>query len=444
MAQSRVFIAAAALLALVAGAHAALAQVAVRAEVVHTMAGPALRDAVIIVTDGKIAAVGPADTTPIPDGYRVLTAAIATPGLIDARATVGLSGLLNQRQDQDQLDRSAPIQPELRAIDAYNPLDPLVAYLRSFGITAVNTGHAPGELVSGQTAVLKTAGDTVDIALVRDATAVVATFGPSSIRGSGSPGTRAKQIAMLRQELLTVRADVEKRARDAAAAAATPAAAPASSPPATPAPDSASPAQAPAPTPPSAPPTPPERNLRTEALASVLSRDLPLIITAHRSQDIASALRIAREFNIRLILDGAAEAHLLTDEIKAAGVDVILHPTMYRATGEAENLSFETAATLHAKGIRFAIQSGYEAYVPKTRVVLLEAGVAAGNGLPFDAALASITIDAARILGVSDRLGSLEVGKDGDIALYSGDPFEYTARCVAVVIDGAVVSDSPR
>ena len=123
---------------------------------------------------------------------------------------------------------------------------------------------------------------------------------------------------------------------------------------------------------------------------------------------------------------------------------VIVHPTMQRAFGETENLSFETAAKLRHAGIPIALQSGYESYVPKTRVVLFEAAVAAANGLSFAEALGSITIDAARILGIDKRVGSLEVGKDGDIALYDGDPFEYTSHCVGVIIDGRVVSDTPR
>ena len=110
---------------------------------------------------------------------------------------------------------------------------------------------------------------------------------------------------------------------------------------------------------------------------------------------------------------------------------VIIHPTMTRAFGEHENLSFETAAKLVAAGMPVALQSGYEAYVPKTRVVLFEAAVAAANGLSFEQALKTITIDAAKILGIADRVGSLEVGKDGDVALYDGDPFEYTPTASA-------------
>jgi imidazolonepropionase-like amidohydrolase len=132
----------------------------------------------------------------------------------------------------------------------------------------------------------------------------------------------------------------------------------------------------------------------------------------------------------------------LIDQIKAAEVPVIVHATMQRAVGEAQNLSFETASKLQQAGILVALQSGYESYVPKTRVVLFEAGLAAANGLGFDGALRTITIDAARIFGVDHRLGSIEIGKDADLSLFDGDPFEYTTHCTGVVINGEVVSDT--
>jgi imidazolonepropionase-like amidohydrolase len=176
--------------------------------------------------------------------------------------------------------------------------------------------------------------------------------------------------------------------------------------------------------------------LRSEALARVLSGELPLLVTVNRHQDIMSALRVQQEFGFRLVLDSAADAHLLVDEIAAAGVPVIVHATMARASGERENASMETAAVLSEAGIPVALQSGYEGYVPKTRVVLFEAAIAAANRLGFDGALASITIDAARVLGLEDRVGSIEVGKDGDLALYDGDPFEYTSHCLGTVIEG--------
>jgi imidazolonepropionase-like amidohydrolase len=169
-----------------------------------------------------------------------------------------------------------------------------------------------------------------------------------------------------------------------------------------------------------------------------------LLVTANRAQDIMSALRLKQEFGINLVIDGGAESYLLLDELRAAKVTVILHPTMQRHYGDLENASFTTAARLRAAGIPFALQSGFEEYVPKTRVVLWEAGFAAAHGLAPEDALRAVTIDAARAIGVDDRLGSLERGKDGDLALFDGDPLEYTSHVTAVVIDGRVVSREAR
>jgi imidazolonepropionase-like amidohydrolase len=396
-------------LALGSAAHAQ--DVAIRGEQVHTMAGPAIADGVVVIDDGKIVAVGPAASTPIPEGFAVMTANVVTPGLVDARSVVGLAGFMNQPHDQDQLDESAPVQPQLRAIDAYNSGEMLVAWLRGFGVTTIHTGHGPGALVSGQTLIAKTVGNTADEAVIVPQAMVAANLGPAALaEGGKAPGTRAKQIAMLRSALLAAKeAEAPKPAgkgKDAKAG-------------------------------PDKPPS-----LEVQTMRDVLARKLPLLVTANRAQDIMSALRLQQEFGIDLVLDGAAEAYLLTDQIKAAGVKVILHAPMVRQYGEFENASFTTGSVLKAAGIPFSYQSGYEGYVPKTRVVLFEAGVAAANGLAWNDALASITIDAARVIGMDQRLGSLEVGKDGDVALFDGDPFEYTSHAVGVVIDGKPVSNA--
>ena len=135
---------------------------------------------------------------------------------------------------------------------------------------------------------------------------------------------------------------------------------------------------------------------------------------------------------------------VVIDDIKKSGFPVFLHPTMYRANNETENLSRETAAKLRKAGIPFALQSGFESYVPKTRVVLFEAAVAAANGLSQNEALAAITTDAARLLGIQARVGSLETGKDADVALYDGDPFEYATHCIGVIVSGVVTDVQPH
>lgn len=394
-------LAAASACAAVLAAGPARAQVAVRGETVYTMAGPALRDGVVLVRDGKIERVGPAAEVRVPEGYRVLTAKVVTPGLVDAHSVVGLAGMTGQAQDQDQLDRSDAVQPELRAVDAYNARDELVAWLRGLGVTTVHTGHGPGALASGQTMIVKTRGGDVGEALVDSTTMVAFTLGPSVAANFRSPGTRARGIATLRTQL--VRA--QEYARKAKTGAAQP------------------------------------RDLKLEALARVLNGEVPALITAQRAPEILAALRLAQEFGFRLVLDGAADAYLVIDEVRAAKVPVILHPTMVRTTGETEDATLETAKKLHDAGIPVALQSGFEGYVPKTRVVLFEAAMAAANGLGFEDALRTVTLDAARIIGVDRRVGSLERGKDGDLALFDGDPFEYTTHVCATVIEGEVVSE---
>ena len=384
--------------------------VAVYGDTVYTMTGPPIEKGVVLIEAGKITLAGSALDIPVPPEARVLRGKVVTPGLVDAHTTVGLTGYLNQDQDQDQLDKTEPIQPELRAIDSYNPRERLIEWVRGFGVTTIHTGHAPGALVSGQTMIAKTVGESVDDATITPQAMVAVTLGDDARPGDDkkSPGTRSKAVAMLRGELVKTQdylrklelADPEKR---------------------------------------------PDRDLRREVFADVLRGKLPLLVTVNRATDIDAALRIAAEFGLRIVLDSASEAYLVADRIKAAGVPVIVHPSMRRGgAGETENISFETAATLRAKGIPVALQSGFEGYVPKTRVALFEAAIASANGLTTEEALATITSDAATILGVADRVGSLRPGLDGDVAIFDGDPFEYATHCTAVVIDGRVVSEEPR
>ncbi len=385
------------------------AQLAIRAETIHTMAGEVVHDGVVLIKGGQIEAVGSKAKISVPKDYKVVEAKVVTPGLIDGHTTVGVSGLLNQKHDQEQLDKSGPIQPELRAVDSYNSLDPLVSFVRSLGVTTLHTGHGPGALISGQTFMVKTAPANLDLAMLQQATTLACTFGPGSLNSSKdkAPGTVSKAMAMLRIELLKAgeyqnkskNKDLEKR---------------------------------------------PARDLHLETLVMALEGKQPMMVTVQRHQDILSVLRLAKEFKLKIILDGVADAPLVLKEIKKSGFPVILHPTMTRSAEEMENISFETAALLQKEGIPFALQSGFESYVPKTRIVLFEAAIAAANGLTFAEALASITISPARIFGLADRVGSIAVGKDADLALYDGDPFEYTTHCVGTVVSGVLENGEPR
>lgn len=375
---------------------------AVKGALVYTMHGASVKNGIILIKDGKIEKVGSTSEISIPEGYLVHEGKVVLPGLVDVHSTAGVSGAYNYAHDQEQLERSDPIQPELRALDAYNPNDRLIPYLRSYGITTINTGHSEGALVSGQCVTVKTTGTTVASALVE--TLPFITFSVSDdVRGNFSkPGTRSKALAMLRDEFTTASESIKKSGTEES------------------------------------------RSLRKEMFVKILKGEAKAVFTAHTAVDILAVLRLAKEFHFTPILDGGAEAYLVADELKAAGVPVMLHASMERAGGETKNISFATAGKLAGKGVLFAIKSGYEAYVPKTRVILFEAGIAAANGLGYEQALASVTINAAKILGLENKIGSLQPGMDADIAVYDGDPFEYTTHCCKVFINGVLTDDECR
>ena len=375
------------------------AQIAVKGEIVYTVSGDPIENGVVLIRNGKIERVGQQADIHIPENYEVFESKIVTPGMIDSRSVVGLAGYYNEDHDQDQLETTHAVQPELRALDSYNAREFLVNYIKEEGITTVHTGHGPGAVISGQTMIVKTTGETVDKALVDSTTMLAVTLGPGIRSNFNTPGTRSKAVAMLRQELIRAQDYAQKRAAGEQQT----------------------------------------RDLKMEILADLLDGKIKAMVSAHRASDIVTALRIQREFGFPMVLEGASEAYLVIDEIKEAGVPVIIHPKMIRPFGEAKNSSFETAAKLHEAGIPVLFQSGYESYVPKTRVAKFEAAIAAANGLGMENTLHALTIGAAEMLGINDRVGSLEEGKDADLVLFDGDPFEYLTNVEAVIIDGNVV-----
>lgn len=378
-------------------------QTAIKAEIIYTVSGATIKNGVVLIKDGKIEKVGTAKEIAIPKNYAVVSSKVVTPGFIDARSVVGLSGALNIPTDQDQLEKSSPIQPELRAIDAYNPEEKLVGYVRDFGVTTMHTGHGIGALVSGQTMVVKTKPGKIDEVTLVPMEMLAMTIG-SSVEGNfTSPGTKAKQIAMIRSELLKAQAYMQKQNdKDTSKR--------------------------------------PAIDLKYEALSKLLKGEVKALITVNSSNDIMNAIRLAKEFKFKLVIDGAAEAYRMIDEIKACKAEVILHSTMARNAGDMVNMTRESAAILTAANIQVSIETGYEGYVPKTHVLLFEAALAVTYGLPYEEGLKSITLNPAKLLGIDKRVGSIEQGKDADLVLFDGDPFEYLTKILKVMIDGQWVS----
>jgi imidazolonepropionase-like amidohydrolase len=382
----------------------------VRGARVHTQsAAGTIDDGAILIRDGRIDTVGGDANAAGVQGVRVLEAAVVTPGLIDTHSVAGLNGLFNVPADQDADERTGANQAALRAVDGFNPREPGLAWLLRHGVTAVQSGPGEANPIGGLAGVFRTSGASVEEMTLRFPSALVLTLGErpkeTYAEAKQAPLSRMGTAALIRQAFAEARAHGEKEAGDGKKSGKE---------------DST-------------------RDLGMEALILALQGEIPTLVTARRLDDIHTALRIAREFSLDLHLADAVDGYLMTRELGEAGVPVHVGPVMERLGPlETLNASFEGPALLADANVPITFQSGYEAYVPKVRVVLFEAAVAAAYGLGPERALRALTIDAAERLGVADRIGSLSPGKDADLVLWDGDPFEYTTHVLAVVVRGEI------
>jgi imidazolonepropionase-like amidohydrolase len=322
-----------------------------------------------------------------------------TPGLIDAHSVAGLSGALNIPADQDQDESSDPNQADIRVLDGFNPQEPLLEFLRANGITTIHATPGRSTIIAGRSGVFRTIGRTVEMSAVKPVSGLFINLGetPKETFKEKGPKTR-----------MGVAATVRRAFAEAVAKKGTPG-----------------------------------LSTKNEALLAAVDGSLPVYFTAHRADDILTALRIADEFKLKPVLVLATDAHLVLDEIAARKVPVIVHPTMQRPGGsmETRHTLMANAAMLKAKGVPITICTSFEGYVPKQRNLRHEAAMAAVNGLGIDAAMHSVSIDAAKLLGIADKYGSLEVGKIADVVLYDGDPFEHTTHVAYTFMNGKVVYD---
>lgn len=368
---------------------------AVLAGRVHTLAGPPVEDGYVLIDDGKVAAVGRmADAGNALDGLPVLTAAEVTPGLIDAHCTIGLSGGTNTPADQDHDEKTDPNQADLRVLDAFNPDEALLEFVRREGVTALHAVPGRSNVIAGQTGVFRAAGRTADAMTLRFPAGILVNLGevPKGAYPNKLPTTRMGTAALLRAALTKARTG---------------------------------------------------KDAKSEALALALSKKVPVLFAAHRQDDLRTALRVAKEFGLDARLELATEAYLMADDLAKAGVPVVLHPSMQRIAGslETQHGQLTSGAVLAKAKVPFAIATGFEGYVPRTRVLRHEAAIAAVNGLGHARALRAITLDAARLLGIDRTHGSLEKGKVADLVLYDGDCFEHATHVTNTIIGGRVVWD---
>jgi imidazolonepropionase-like amidohydrolase len=389
----------------------------VHAARIHTVSHGTIEDGLILIEDGKIKAIGAPDKVEVPAGLPELRAAVVTPGLIDAHSVVGLSGSLNITADQDQDERSDPNQSDLRALDGFNPREGLLEFLRSQGVTVIHAVPGPVNVIAGQTGIFRTAGNTAEAMSLRNPAGILINLGeiPKSSYPGKAPTTRMATAALVRAAFARARDYQRKKAT---------------------AKDDKMPSV----------------DLKLEPLVLALEKKVPVFFSAHRADDIDTALRLAKEFDLRATLDMVTEGYLMADRLAAAGVPVVVHPPMQRAGGTLETYHSHlcNTAVLADHKIPLAIGTGYEGYVPKTRVLRYEAAVALVNGLGYERTLSAITLDAAKILGVDKDYGSLEPGKVADLVLYDNepgnpnlpaDPFEYTSHVSKTIVAGRVVYD---
>jgi imidazolonepropionase-like amidohydrolase len=382
---------------------------AIRGGALLTMAGPRIDDGIILVKGGKINAVG--KEISIPQGWPVIDAHdyVIMPGLISPRSQVGIS--LNWRFQESTDELSSPVVPEMEVKHAIEPQDVLFSSSRKVGVTALQI--TPGDLnvMGGQGVVIKTSGSVVDKMIIKDKSVMVFGLGAAAKRKNRMPSTRMGLAALLRENLQKARDysdQLERYGKEQKGER-------------------------------------PHRDFALEALVPVIKGEMPVMIHCEREDDILTALRIADEFHLKIILTGAIEAHKVVSEIKKRNIPVILE-RVFRGGGNIEDRDFnlENLSILAKEGIRVSFTLGdyLTWYIPLALMgadPLEVAALAFKHGMSEEAALKAITIDAANIIGCENRIGSLEPGKDADLLILRGHPFFTHSVPEAVFIEGKLI-----
>ena len=364
---------------------------------------------VILIDGDKIKAVGSAKDVRIPKNAEIIDAKgrLVLPGFVDAHSHLGMWEECIGFEGSDGNEATDPITPHLRAIDAIYPLDEGFANARAGGVTSVVTGPGSANVIGGQFAAIKTAGHAVDDMIIKAPVAMKCAFGENPKRVYNSrnvtPTTRMAVAALLRDTLNKTK---DYAARKKAAK--------------------------------NDPMKKPPFDSKLEAMIPVVEGKLPLKIHAHRCDDILTAIRIVKEFNLKASLDHCTDGSLIAKEVKASGFSAIIGPSFGVKTKlELRNKSFKTAADLYNAGVKVAIMT--DCPVHEQGALPLFAGMAVKAGLPREEALKAITINAAEISGIDDRVGSIEPGKDADIVIWDKDPLTVEAKTWKVLIGGEEV-----
>jgi imidazolonepropionase-like amidohydrolase len=390
---------------------------------IQTVRRGIIENGTLLIKSRKIVSIG--KNIQIPRDSVIIKASglYVLPGFIDAFSNIGTAEVGSVDQDYDEA--TSPLTPQLRIIDGINPENRFVRSARKSGITM--TLCVPGEdnLLSGQSALIHLKGKTVSDMIISFPAGMHGNFGEGPLLRYGQkgvyPATRMGEVALIRKTLIETQtylekiqtyhknlAAYEKKAERSESAL-------------------------------EGPPLPVPTDFKLEALVPVLKGSVPLVVSADRMSDILSAIRIADEFHIPVVLSHGAEAHRVAERLATRNIPVILGPLAdMNSRLENANASYENAFLLRKAGVHIAFQTGFFNHYAD---LLDQARIAVSYGLPYEEALDALTYSPARIFGVQDRFGSLEEGKVADVLIFEGDPIRTPAKLKMVIIDGEIVED---
>lgn len=369
------------------------------------------RNGFIGIEDGKIVQMGEMEElgkVPLKDGQTDVIDAggrLIMPGIIEAHCHMGITEEKKGMEGDDCNENVQPITPYLRAIDAINSMDAAFDDAVRAGITSAMIGPGSSNVVGGQFAFVKTKGRRIDDLVVLAPAAMKIAFGENpkvNFSGQGKmPVTRMAIAGMLREELFKAKQYIEKRKKAEKEGEGF------------------------------------EKDFRYECWIPVFERKIPLKAHVHRVDDIFTAIRIGKEFGLKMTLDHCSEGHLIAEELAKEGFPAIVGPDLSsRSKIEVQNVAFKTAGILSTAGVKVAVTTDHPVSLIQSLPIC--AGLCVKSGMDEDEALRAITIHAAQICNVADRVGSLEVGKDADIVIFDGNPLEVSSEVFYTLIDGEI------
>lgn len=367
---------------------------------VFTMESEQVAEMDVLIKDGKIAKIAPSITPGKDEAVFDARGMRVYPGFIDAHSHIGIAQEKETVQGDITNEGTNPITPCMRAIDAINPMDSAFHNAIATGITGVMVGPGSANPIGGQFAFIKTDGRRIDDMIVKAPAAIKIAFGENPMTNYGMngnmPSTRMAIASLIREELFRTQQYFASEKNDS------------------------------------------QKDFSLECYRDLFEGRIPLKAHVHRADDIFTAIRIAKEFGLGLTLDHCTEGHLIADEIAQSGYPAIVGPTLAsRSKDEVAQSDFKTPGILQRAGVTVALTTDHP--VSRIQQLPLCAGLAAHEGWDEWSALRAITIDAARICRVDDRLGSLAPGKDADIVIWDGNPLEIKASVKATFINGRQV-----